>query len=1181
MLSLPRLHNHLDSNVQPLAPLAQELLPAEDLGPQRVRSSGSLRRVDLDDVFAVAEKTFNEGGGPTDDETAWTQLVMDDGIMQSVKQALQDESSTRSLPNGVRPKRRSFSNSVAATSASTAPPNPSLAPPSTTPPLAAPTTTRVPTKMSLEESQRQDLWQTLRRGTMEMVAPIKRTLPPPATPAISSDASLDNESSTSLASLAAHPPTTTILATLDQKLAAFESYLGDTQSLRAELNTARATISTHVSRIQELTREKHAHEQTIQSLEAQLAAALQLQRNDVDSTWSVRACAWEEFAVRQQQRHRRQRLLQAAWHAFRDEVRRTKSRRLEAANVVADIVCRRAATQQTLRRALYQFQQAGAIQVGFHEAVQAKRMVEEYRRHTRATAMQCALLLVTNSRRNHLARARQRAFCRWKAIDQAGRAKRDAVQRGARKLRAWQTMHWAATTRLALQRWKHHRDTHGWQEIVDAAATNAREYQQAKECVFDLSRTANHVREANAMLTTQLAAQQDSVNSLRGELQLTKHGYVATVVRRVEREGCRVWLQAWHDHTLVRRATRDMQATVADLQTQLDERDRFTKSLDAYNQVLQGDLERCQFVHQDTRLAVDVLTKKLLREESKNQAVAEEYASVSAQLQALCTIEWSVDPYNPNNTDGGNRHDVVEPPLLCPVQLLQASKDIVVDRLMQVFGIHADHVSSPCVPGGSTNPCASSSPVYTMSWDNCYELVQSTLCRRSSQDVSNQGPMSLAEDMEMLAQLDSFFPPPPITLRAFVTALSAFLTHMQANTADDGVRQRLAGFWRSFIDASDGDVGRPATPSMTATWTRKHNKLSDDIIQNQEKLLAVLEHETAVVERAVLDKASLKHTYPADDGDPADSSPPTALPTPSAVDSTVPGCPQDWAALPQVRDLVLAYQPPLLQLFVKYAAPHAVATSAASPCAFDQQIQLAVHAMVPRDVAMTLQGVLKLFEDLKLFPVVFAPDTIARYFTAMATPHHSSSQAHSCASAHPPLMLTCPGFIRLFGACILATYAGRPTSMSIRERLHTFFYELPWTATATRHPKPCYVGQEIESMLWPLFEYYCDSGGNGPPPPAASGRATRVASSDTRLTMTATTFCRFMADIAGLDKDGGRSDAELMFRKAVRASRGSTLASRMDFDEFYMGIYYMHQLRDTTKRYDSPGDAVREWMELL
>ncbi|ETV63979.1 hypothetical protein H257_19086 [Aphanomyces astaci] len=73
----------------------------------------------------------------------------------------------------------------------------------------------------------------------------------------------------------------------------------------------------------------------------------------------------------------------------------------------------------------------------------------------------------------------------------------------------------------------------------------------------------------------------------------------------------------------------------------------------------------------------------------------------------------------------------------------------------------------------------------------------------------------------MLAQLDSFFPPPPITLRAFMMALSAFLTHMQAHTTDDSVRRRLAGFWRALIDASArrrGDARDVAGGSMGGVY---------------------------------------------------------------------------------------------------------------------------------------------------------------------------------------------------------------------------------------------------------------------------------------------------------------------------------------------------------------------------
>ncbi|KAF0711861.1 hypothetical protein As57867_004998, partial [Aphanomyces stellatus] len=742
-------------------------------------------------------------------------------------------------------------------------------------------------------------------------------------------------------------------------------------------------------------------------------------------------------------------------------------------------------------------------------------------------------------------------------------------RQGAAKLQTWVRLHWAAAQRHAIARWQHHHECATWQVVVARASTQQTEFAQAKDCVFELSRAASSLREANAALTTQVATGDETVVHLRAELQLTKHGFVATVLRRVESEARRMWFHAWREHVVVARATATADTNVQSLQRQLDERDRFTKSLDAYNKVLQTDLERVQFVTQDTRLAVEVLSKKLLREEARGAAMADAHAMLQAEMHALCSI------------DGDTLGDDAMP-LPCPRPLLAAAKDVVLERLVQVFGIHADHVRPSAAGDGATT-------VYVMSWDNCYELVQSTLCATSTTLMTSSSSSSnnnVGDDMDMLSQLESFFPPPhPITLRAFVTGLAAFLEHMADHTSDDGVRARLSSVWRALIDAA-GDADDHMRPAHASSWARK-NKLSDEILQNQEKLLAVLEHETAVVERAVLDKASLKHTYPGshddnymEEGDDDDDDGPhhgAALAT--SIDDAPPptDCLEasafhvfgDWLALPQVRDLVLAYQLPLLQLFVKYATATAAHQLPAPPQRpFERQLDLALHTMLPPQhnyLTLSLQGVLKLFEDLKLFPVLFPPDVVARLFTDIVNASSPSAKDRT------PLLLGCPGFIQLFGTCILTTYAGRPTPMSIRERLHTFFYELHWSASATttttttRHPKPCYVGQDIEAILWPLFEYYCGDR------PAESHR----------LSMTATKFCRFMTDIAGLDKDLGRSDAELMFRKAVRVSRGSTLASRMVFDEFYMGIYYMHQLRDTTKRYESPGDALREWMQQL
>ena len=261
--------------------------------------------------------------------------------------------------------------------------------------------------------------------------------------------------------------------------------------------------------------------------------------------------------------------------------------------------------------------------------------------------------------------------------------------------------------------------------------------------------------------------------------------------------------------------------------------------------------------------------------------------------------------------------------------------------------------------------------------------------------------------------------------------------------------------------------------------------------------------------------------------------------------------------MPQVGDLILAYERPLVALFVKYATHHLNSpTPAPAPHwgPLERQLQATLASLQPHAVAMHLQGALQCFQDLKLVPGAFTSEVVAEAF-GVVTQHNDK-------------VLSLPGFIQVFGACILHSYAVCPTPMSVREKLHKAWYDVDWSRVQVggRHQKPIYVGADVETVLWPLFDYFATGGDAG---------------DDGRISLTVAKFCRFLTEIAGVDKESCRTDGELMFRKAVRVGRGSVVASRMVFDEFYLGIYYMHQLKDTTRRYESPGEALQEWMAQL
>ncbi|OQR92353.1 hypothetical protein ACHHYP_03795 [Achlya hypogyna] len=960
---------------------------------------------------------------------------------------------------------------------------------------------------SLGEPQRRALWQTLHssEGVAALsIAPVKRVSFP-------------------LSHIVHDPPRKTgedptLLHTLDQKLASFASYLGETKTLKAELEAAHLAAAAYEAKVQALeatvatmAAQEVELRQYISALEAKVESAatatdaLEQQRNclaEQRDHWTIQLRNLGCRTLRRFLRQSEGSAVQTCWRRWQSHTHRLLQQRALATSKVAMILLGHAEKRHQLDRGLHCLRSSGQLQAGEHRAAMATTMVGEYRRYARETSLRCLLLMLETYQGSWRERALQQGFRRWHTtvtvVASMGKRRGDAIHRLAR----WHQLRCNDTTRRALHRWHHVAQFHELSAAVVAAARREAELREAKEYVFDLSRQKAKVEETARVLASEVRDARDTIVQLQGELTLNKHGFVAYVVRRLDCDtGVRPWLRRWQDAVALSKATRALDARVVNLEAALDDQTKFAKSLDQYNKVLQADVERFQFVTHDTRIAVEALTKKLLREESRARDAAVTAEALSARIAALTVVgstsSWAL-----------------------PEALVLVGKELVVDRLTTLFSIHAD---------------APQHEAWTpqMSFDSCYELVQSTLAASTP----------VTDTLDVLAHLASFFPDPPLTLPVFVHGLHEFLGQMLQQAHGATLQARLEGFWRLLLTTDD----RMETP--TGSWAKK-NQLSDDILQNQEKLLAVLEHETAVVERAVLEKASLKHTYPGD-----------AAPVEPDEDAMA------WLDLPQVRDLIAAYQAPLVALYAKYATHHCNSLPLPAPhwSPLERQLHLALQATQPHAVTMHLQGALKLFEDLKIVPAVFAPDVIAGIFAQVTVLERPGDDK----------VLSCYGFVKLFGACILHTYMGRPSPMSIREKLHTFFFELDLhrlplgAANGFRNPKPCYVGPEVEAVLWPLFDYFA-TGGDRP-----------STNDEPRISLTLAKFCRFMTEIAGVDKDVCRADGELMFRKAVRVSRGGALSSRMVFDEFYLGIYYMHQLRDTTRRYDSPGEALQEWMAQL
>ncbi|KAI9989829.1 hypothetical protein PInf_020116 [Phytophthora infestans] len=711
---------------------------------------------------------------------------------------------------------------------------------------------------------------------------------------------------------------------------------------------------------------------------------------------------------------------------------------------------------------------------------------------------------------------------------------------------------------------------------------------EAKECVFSLSR-------AKTKLEEKLQTSRDEIQRLTGELtesgselQLVKHGFVTTVIRDAERAWLRTILSQWRTQTHVSAATKELRLQVEMAELKAAERDKYSKSLDDYSRVLRSDLERFQFFSLDKRITVDVLSKKLLREEERYRQMEERHVTLEEKAHALKTqlasfVEW----------DG----------LVLPFSVLVLCKDVAVNNLRELFQLHAaaDSGEGSSMNGETPTPrLAMSSLVRILEYSSLLE--EKVIDREALADRLARHLPPYAVERGLL------FPD-------FVTGLNRFLNEVFA--ASNTKREQLKRFWASLLSLLGAVQGRASSTAVAASSngqavngasengtslvlcpsrTSWAGHLSDDILQNQEKLLAVLEHETAVVERAVMEKASLKHTYqPSDNGStgsvarsgslgsstmleyqcepllppgsPVHSTATSVKSSNSISRSAEPTAPSgttaafametyaNWHLAPQVRDLFLAFHKPLLKLLVQYSGGQRIA-------AFGNQY------------CLNSSTVFRMLSDLQLHPSFLSKDFVQSLFDRF----HETGEGGL-------LMLTPQGFTLLLGSCALELYARSLASsqtkpeflLSAREVLLSFFGDLGLLAESeiSATLKLCFVGIEVETILWPLFEYY------------AKSAETNAGGDDTRVGMTAVTFERFMADIAG--KAAG--DSRPIFRRVMQnLNKNQEMGAsgtkdeddqhwKMHLDEFYVAISYVQSERSPGTAYSTPGEAVRQWLQ--
>ncbi|KAG3023721.1 hypothetical protein PC123_g10259 [Phytophthora cactorum] len=594
-----------------------------------------------------------------------------------------------------------------------------------------------------------------------------------------------------------------------------------------------------------------------------------------------------------------------------------------------------------------------------------------------------------------------KTFTTWKTIQREHAVLSRSVELGLSKLKLALTAQQKTATRRAMCKWQFATTRDNNRGNLERVHQLESSLAEAKECVFSLSR-------AKTKLEEKLQASRDEIQRLTGELtesgselQLVKHGFVTTVIRDTERAWLRTMLSQWRMRTHVSVVTKELRLQVEMAELKAAERDKYSKSLDDYSRVLRSDLERFQFFSLDKRITVDVLSKKLLREEERYRQMEERHVTLEEKAHALKAqlssfVEW----------DG----------LVLPFSVLALCKDVAVSNLRELFQLHSAADSAVVGEGGSTRDIDGETPSPRLAMSSLVRILEYS---------------SLLEekviDREALAERLARHLPPYAVERGllfpdFVTGLNQFLIEVFA--ASNTKHEQLKRFWASLLSllgavqgregaaagaasnnnravnrAGENGTGLLLYPSRTS-WA---GHLSDDILQNQEKLLAVLEHETAVVERAVMEKASLKHTYQPSEhsstgsatrsgsagsstmleyqcdpllppGSPLHSTPASvnssnsvsrgAEPTASSSGGTA-GLSMEayanWHLAPQVRDLFLAFHKPLLKLLVQYSG------SQRTP-AFGNQYCLSSTA------------VFRMLSDLKLHPSFLSKDFVQSLF---------------------------------------------------------------------------------------------------------------------------------------------------------------------------------------------------------
>ncbi|KAF1776017.1 hypothetical protein GQ600_10224 [Phytophthora cactorum] len=378
-----------------------------------------------------------------------------------------------------------------------------------------------------------------------------------------------------------------------------------------------------------------------------------------------------------------------------------------------------------------------------------------------------------------------KTFTTWKTIQREHAVLSRSVELGLSKLKLALTAQQKTATRRAMCKWQFATTRDNNRGNLERVHQLESSLAEAKECVFSLSR-------AKTKLEEKLQASRDEIQRLTGELtesgselQLVKHGFVTTVIRDTERAWLRTMLSQWRMRTHVSVVTKELRLQVEMAELKAAERDKYSKSLDDYSRVLRSDLERFQFFSLDKRITVDVLSKKLLREEERYRQMEERHVTLEEKAHALKAqlssfVEW----------DG----------LVLPFSVLALCKDVAVSNLRELFQLHSAADSAVVGEGGSTRDIDGETPSPRLAMSSLVRILEYS---------------SLLEekviDREALAERLARHLPPYAVERGllfpdFVTGLNQFLIEVFA--ASNTKHEQLKRFWASLLSLLGAVQGR-------------------------------------------------------------------------------------------------------------------------------------------------------------------------------------------------------------------------------------------------------------------------------------------------------------------------------------------------------------------------------------